>query len=168
MRALLDRLGDALSWHGGLSLDVIESATGPVVIDVNPRLVEPGNAAAAGVDLGGAFLAVAAGDGPRSAVCAEGRAGVRTHQYLLALASVPGRRAVLSELGAVLASRGGYRGSMEELTPARRDPAAGLLMAALTSALLVRPGLRDRLAGGAVDGYPLGADGWRRLLQTSA
>jgi len=167
LRPLLERLGDALLWHGGLSLDVIEAATGPVVIDVNPRLVEPGNAAAAGVDLVGAFLAVAAGDGSRPAVCADGQVGVRTHQYLLALASVSGRRAVLSELGAVLARRGGYRGSVEELTPARRDPAAGLLMAALTSALLVRPGLRDRLAAGAVDGYALGADGWRRLLETS-
>ncbi|HTF53345.1 MAG TPA: hypothetical protein VK735_38355 [Pseudonocardia sp.] len=68
------------------------------------RSRKSGNAAAAGVDLVGALLAVAAGDASRSAVCAEGRAGVRTHQYLLALASVSGRGAVLSELGAVLAT----------------------------------------------------------------
>lgn len=49
-------LGSDLAWHGALSLDAIAGPDGPVWIDVNPRLVEPGNAAAAGVDLVAALL----------------------------------------------------------------------------------------------------------------
>jgi hypothetical protein len=40
----LEALGRALQWHGGLSADAILTDGGPVFIDVNPRLVEPGNA----------------------------------------------------------------------------------------------------------------------------
>ena len=47
-------MGESLSWHGALSLDVVLAPDGPRVIDVNPRLVEPGNAWRAGVDLVGA------------------------------------------------------------------------------------------------------------------
>jgi predicted ATP-grasp superfamily ATP-dependent carboligase len=42
---LLRRLAEALS------LDLIVTDEGPLVIDVNPRLVEPMNALLAGVDL---------------------------------------------------------------------------------------------------------------------
>jgi glutathione synthase/RimK-type ligase-like ATP-grasp enzyme len=45
----LESLGRSLRWHGGLSADVILTSAGPVVIDVNPRLVEPGNAWRPGV-----------------------------------------------------------------------------------------------------------------------
>ena len=41
---LLRKLVAALNWHGALSMDVIVTTDGPVVIDVNPRLVEPMNA----------------------------------------------------------------------------------------------------------------------------
>jgi hypothetical protein len=54
-----------------------------VVIDVNPRLVEPGNAMAAGLDLVGAYLEIACASSP--AARPDGRPGVRTHQLLLAL-----------------------------------------------------------------------------------
>lgn len=60
---LLHRLGGGLDWHGALSLDVILGPSGPVVIDVNPRLVEPVNAARAGLDLPGLMLALAADRG---------------------------------------------------------------------------------------------------------
>ena len=57
----LETLGRELSWHGALSADVILTSDGPVVIDVNPRLVEPGNASRAGVDLVDAMLNAAFG-----------------------------------------------------------------------------------------------------------
>jgi len=41
------RLGAHLNWQGALSLDAIATADGPVWIDVNPRVVEPGTAATA-------------------------------------------------------------------------------------------------------------------------
>jgi biotin carboxylase len=87
-------LGAYLGWHGALSADAILAADGPVWIDVNPRLVEPVNAARAGVDLLGPLLALAAGDTvPRSVI--GGQPEVRTHQLLLATlgAAPPGKGA---------------------------------------------------------------------------
>jgi hypothetical protein len=136
-----------------------------VVIDVNPRLVEPGNAMAAGLDLVGTYLEIACASSP--AARPDGRPGVRTHQLLLALVGAHRRRAVLAELGAAVTRTGRYRGSIEELTPVRRDPVAGLSMAAVAALLLVRPDLRHHLAGGAVSGYALDAPGWRRLLEAT-
>jgi hypothetical protein len=56
-------LGADLGWHGALSADVILTARGPVVIDVN-RLVEPQNAWLSGVDLVGPMLELARGSHP--------------------------------------------------------------------------------------------------------
>ena len=49
----------ALRWHGALSADVILSRAGVQFIDINPRLVEPVNALASGVDLVRALVEVA-------------------------------------------------------------------------------------------------------------
>jgi hypothetical protein len=59
LAGMLARLVGALDWHGALSMDLIAADSGPVVIDVNPRLVEPAKALAAGVDLVGVMLDVA-------------------------------------------------------------------------------------------------------------
>ena len=61
LRADLARLGRALRWHGALSVDAIVVEGRAFIIDVNPRLVEPGNALAAGTDLVSALLAVTLG-----------------------------------------------------------------------------------------------------------
>ena len=53
---ILARLIAALDWHGGLSMDVIVAEGAAAIIDVNPRLVEPANALAAGLDLVSAML----------------------------------------------------------------------------------------------------------------
>jgi glutathione synthase/RimK-type ligase-like ATP-grasp enzyme len=163
IRPILERFGTALDWHGGLALDVIDTASGSVVIDVNPRLVEPGNAMAAGLDLVGTYLEIARASSP--AARPDGHPGVRTHQLLLALVGAHRRRAVLAELGAAVTRTGRYRGSVEELTPVRRDPVAGASMAAVAALLLIRPDLRHHLAGGAVSGYALDAPSWRQLVQ---
>ena len=83
LRMSLGDLGRALAWHGALSCDAILHTEGPVVIDVNPRLVEPANAWQSGVDLVGAMLHVAFGEPISPAL--RGRVGVRTHQLLLAV-----------------------------------------------------------------------------------
>jgi len=46
-RRHLARLGEALQWHGGLTLDYLHVEGSPVFIECNPRTVEPANAAAA-------------------------------------------------------------------------------------------------------------------------
>ncbi len=84
VRTHLARLGQHLKWHGALSADVILGADGPLFIDINPRLVEPGNARLAGVDLVDAVLNVALGQTPVPRPV--GRVGVATHQLLLAAA----------------------------------------------------------------------------------
>ena len=74
LRGALERLGSGLVWHGALSVDASATADGPLVIDVDPRLVEPANAVAAGTDLVAALLAVATGTTPlpRTGVPASG------------------------------------------------------------------------------------------------
>lgn len=64
-------------------MDLIVADAGPVIIDVNPRLVEPANALATDVDLVAAILDVASDAAAQER--SSGRAGVRTRQTLLAI-----------------------------------------------------------------------------------
>lgn len=160
-----ERLGQALGWHGALSLDVVLASEGPRYIDVNPRLVEPGNAWRAGTDLVEALLRVSRAEPPQR--LPPGRAGVRTHQQLLAVLAAGQhtgrRRAVLAELVTAAARRGPYRDSTEELTPLRRDPLAAVPLAAASVSLLAAPRLWRRFAEGAVADYALTPAAWHRI-----
>ena len=161
----LEALGRELRWHGALSLDAIRTEDGLHYIDVNPRLVEPGNAERAGVDLVGALLDLARGravePGP------AGRAGVGTHQLLIAILGAAetgrGRRGVASELAQAVLHRGDYAGSREELTPVTEDPKAALPLGAMAAALLAKPEAHKQFTGGAIAGYALTARGWREI-----
>ena len=137
----LERLGTALTWHGALSLDVIDSPDGPVIVDINPRLVEPGNAAAAGLDLVATLLEVAGGLSPRRRP--DPKPDVRTHQLLLALlaaaATAKPRRALVFELARAATHSGPYRHSREELTPLAGDPIAAVALVSASCAAPVRP-----------------------------
>ena len=123
----LAQLVAALDWHGALSMDLIAADSGPVIIDINPRLVEPANALVAGVDLVAAMLDVARNARPR--VWFAGNTGVRTRQTLLAIlgAAAPHgtRGAILREASDAIFARGDYTGSIEELTPVVGDPVRG-------------------------------------------
>ena len=56
------RLGRELEWHGGLTCDYFADRGGRrLFIECNPRTTEPGNAAAAGVDLPSLTIALATG-----------------------------------------------------------------------------------------------------------
>jgi len=164
----LESLGRSLRWHGGLSADAILTDAGPVFIDINPRLVEPGNAWRSGVDLVGALVDVARGGVPDAQP--SGRPGVATHQLLLAVlgasAEGRGRRGVAAEIWAALTHSGPYRGSAEELTPVRGDPRAPLPVVAATAMMLARPALWRLLASGSVADYALTPAGWDSLLST--
>jgi len=165
--ATLRRLGADLAWHGALSMDVILTVAGPVVIDVNPRLVEPVNALRSGVDLVDALVRISFGDDP--AEVPAGLPGTRTHQLLLAvLAAQPrGRCAVLGEVAGAVAHRGAYRDSREELTPVRGDWRAALPVMAATVASLTGPGAVAALGSGAIGAYALTPAGWRHLLDVA-
>jgi hypothetical protein len=167
VREHCEALGTALGWHGALSLDVILPDALPgraVVIDVNPRLVEPINAWFSGVDLVAALLEVSLGRHP--ARLPSGRSGVATHQLLLALVNAArrGRRAIAVELALAIRRDGDYAGSCEELTPTSGDPLSWLPIVAVATTALVNPRLAGRFSKGTVRNYALDVDGWRALL----
>lgn len=157
IREHLSRLGRALGWHGALSADVIVTDAGPLVVDVNPRLVEPMNAWRSGVDLVGAMVDLATGQSPEPQP--PGPAGVDTHQLLLAVlgaaAGGGGRPGVLRELAAAARHRGSYAGSREELTPIRHDWRAAMPVALASALTLVTPAWGRVLSSGSVASYAL-------------
>ena len=178
-REHMARLGAALDWHGALSADVILAPDGlrsqsVQFIDINPRLVEPGNALASGVDLAGALVEVAR-SGPAQVGTVrpqpDGLPGARTHQLLLAVlgsARRGRRRDVARELRDAALGRGDYRGSAEELTPGRGDPLAALPVAVTALVTLVRPAAWRHFTGGSVSAYALTPAAWQELTTRAA
>jgi predicted ATP-grasp superfamily ATP-dependent carboligase len=163
---MLARLVAALDWHGALSMDLIVADAGPVIIDVNPRLVEPANALAAGVDLVAAML-----DGASDAAAQErasGTAGVRTRQTLLAILGAAEhhgtRGAVLREAFDAIFARGDYAGSVEELTPVAGDPVAAVPVVAALVASMIHPPLWRKFHAGAVGPYAVTPEAWDEIL----
>jgi predicted ATP-grasp superfamily ATP-dependent carboligase len=167
--AHLERLMQALGWHGPISMDVIITDAGPLVIDVNPRLVEPVNAHLAGVDLVASMLALARNDHP--VVAPAGRPGVRSCQLLLSLlgaAEHGSRRGVIRELTDAVAHRGAYSGATEELTPVAGDPLAAFPVVVALLATLIKPSLWRLFYAGATGPYSLTPEAWRKIIAASA
>jgi len=165
MTAHLEALLSRLHWHGPLSADVILAAEGPVVIDVNPRLVEPMNAFKAGVDMVSAVLDLALDRHP--AVQPTGRSGVRSFQLLLAIlgaASEGSRTAILRELVRAARRQEPYANGSEELTPFRGDPIAIVPVVAAVAATLVDPSLWQAFHSGAVGPYSLTPSAWDQIV----
>jgi ATP-grasp domain len=150
VRAHLAAIGENLGWHGALSVDYIlrdDDATA-LLIDCNPRLVEPMSAYLAGLDLVGLLLLISLGETPQAAP--DSRAGVRTHiamQALLGCASRGGtRRDIICECWRLATGGGPYADSTEELTPARLDWIGIVPLAMMTIVLLIAPQLAVTLA----------------------
>jgi predicted ATP-grasp superfamily ATP-dependent carboligase len=144
MRDYVAAIGQRLGWHGALSVDyILADVATPLLIDCNPRLVEPMSAWLAGVDLVGLLLAISQGKTTEAAP--RSRDGVRTHlamQALLGCASRGGsRRDVARACWHLAAGGGAYAGSAEELTPLWMDWISAAPPAAITIALLLRPKL---------------------------
>jgi predicted ATP-grasp superfamily ATP-dependent carboligase len=142
LRAHLAAIGAHLDWHGALSVDyMLANDDTPLLIDCNPRLVEPMSAWLAGVDLVGLLLAISLGQTPKA--LPPSRDGVRTHlamQALLGCASRGGGRIdVLREAWHLATGGGAYAGSSEELTPLRHDWMSVIPLVMVALALLVRP-----------------------------
>jgi len=164
----LHRLVDAMHWHGALSMDVIVTPQGPVVIDINPRLVEPMNAYLAGVDLVATMLDLARPVHP--AVQSPGKAGIRSCQILLAVlgAAQHGSRIDIGrELVRALGRRGEYAGAIEELTPMSGDPIAAVPVILAAASTLVWPPLWRSFHAGAVGPYALTPEGWDEVKKLS-
>jgi len=165
-RSIIEALGADLGWHGGLSADIVLTPDGPQVIDVNPRLVEPGNGLRAGVDLVAAMLAVVGAAAPEP--LPDGRPGVRTHQLGLAIIGAAeqgrGRRGIWREVVDAARHRASYADSVEELSPMRGDWRTALPFAAAAVACTIRPASWSWFSSGSVDHYALTPAGWRTIL----
>jgi predicted ATP-grasp superfamily ATP-dependent carboligase len=159
VRAIVERIGEALAWHGALSFDYIrDSANGtPSFIDANPRLVEPMNAWLSGVDLAGALLQVSLGETPPPQP--DGRADVATRLGLMGLSDAARRnnrrRDVLREAALLATSSGRYRGTREELVPLWTDPWVAIPLAVVMTRLLLTPAAAARFTETTVAAYSL-------------
>jgi hypothetical protein len=152
VRTLLATIGEDLAWHGALSVDYLlpDDGATPLLIDCNPRLVEPMSAYLAGLDLVSLLLGVSLGETPADAP--ESRAGVRTHlamQALLGCASRGGtRRDLVRECWRLFVGSGPYAGSTEELTPVRLDWFSAVPFVMTAIFLLIAPKSAAMLAKG--------------------
>jgi hypothetical protein len=142
-------LGEALTWHGGLTLDYLHVQGNPSYIECNPRTVEPGNATASGVNIPDLQVRLTIGERltspPRT-----GRVGVRTHGTIALVLGAAAydrtRRAVAAQLARALAHRGCYHASAEQLTPVLRDPPSAAALLFVTAQALASPGQATAMA----------------------
>jgi predicted ATP-grasp superfamily ATP-dependent carboligase len=159
IRAMLEKIGERLAWHGGLSIDYLmpERDATPRLIDCNPRLVEPMSAYFAGTDLVDLLLQVSRGETP--AALSESRAGLRTHlamQALLGLAARGGtRRALFHECWRLWRENEPYAGSREEMTPVGLDWPSAVPLATTALMLLAQPRSALHLARGGFGAHLL-------------
>ena len=167
IRAYLEAIGAHLGWHGALSVDTIMPTDGtpPLLIDCNPRLVEPGNAWRAGIDLVGLLLRVSQGETPMP--LPEGREGVRTHlamQALLGCASRGGTRSdLVRECVHLSTASGAYADSCEELTPLRLDWLSAVPLMMTAAFLLASPASAIKLARGGFGAHLLDLGSIRKI-----
>jgi predicted ATP-grasp superfamily ATP-dependent carboligase len=167
VRSTVERIGQALMWHGALSFDyILDDATQTAhFIDANPRLVEPMNAWLSGVDLPGALLQVSLGEKPPTQP--EGREGVLTRLGLMGLLDAARqrgrRRDVLREIGWLASGSGRYRGSREELVPLLKDPWCAIPMGVIVARLLYTPEAAARFSDTAIAAYSLTPSAIHRL-----
>ena len=157
-RGHIGRLGETLCWHGGLTLDYLHEQGDPSYIECNPRTVEPGNAAAAGVNLPELQVRLTIGERLPSPP-QTGGVGVRTHgtiALVLGAAAYGGtRRAVGAELARAITRRGCYHASAEQLTPVLRDPPSAAAAAFIIGRALASPRGATEVAGKAVARYSI-------------
>ena len=157
LRSDMARIGRRLGWSGGLSIDFLIDAAGtPRYIDANPRLAEPGNALAAGLNLPEVLARVSLGE--RIAQAPEAPQGVRSYmalQAVLRAASDGGRIAVLRTLTDLFLRRALFAGAVEELTPTANDPLAAVPLLAASAALIINPALQARFSASTVNAYAL-------------
>ena len=167
VRAMLEKIGQRLGWHGALSVDYLlpERDPTPLLVDCNPRLVEPVSAYFAGTDLIGLLLDVSRGETP--APLPPSRDGVRTHlamQALLGIAAREGsRRALLHECWRLMRRQEPYADSREEMTPITLDWMSAVPLAVTATLLLARPMAANTLARSGFGAHLLSRESIRNI-----
>ena len=163
-------LGKRLNWHGGLTLDYLFRERDYAYIECNPRTVEPGNAAASGVDLPGLQLHLSLGEHPD--LVPPGQEGVCTHSSLAILLGTAVycrfRKAVLMEALRLAFHRGPYKYSHEILTPVLQDFPSFVPLALVTGRALLSPISMERFAASAVKAYCVTPGAIERVIKTAS
>src|SRR5262249_30638400 len=131
------------------------------------RTFEPGNAAAAGVDLPRLSIALASGREPLPDLPVITKAGVRTRSTMAialgAAESQATRRAIALAIARAVSRRPPLQTSTEVLPPVISDPPSVIPFLAATSSVLFRPASVARLAGDTVRAYGVTPDAIQRL-----
>jgi hypothetical protein len=165
----LARLGAHLSWHGGLDLDYLHRDGVPQFIECNPRITEPGNAAAAGLDLPGLMIALTTRSGALPDSPAIARPGVRTRSTMAiaigAAETVGTRRAIVAALARAVTRRPPLQGSTEVLTPIIADPPSLIPLLVATGTVLAAPANVAPLARDTVNAYGVTPDAIRTVTR---
>jgi len=166
VRAMLERIGQRLGWHGALSIDYLVPQPGsPLLIDCNPRLVEPMSAYLAGTDLVGLLLRLSRGETP--VALSASKEGVRTHlamQALLGVAARGGtRRDLLRECRRLWHGHEPYAATREEMTPVKLDWISAMPLAMTAMLLLGRPQAAIALARGGFGAHLLSRESIRKI-----
>lgn len=170
--AYIEKIGAELAWHGALSFDYLreDESELPLFIDANPRLVEPMNGLLSGVDLAGALVDVSLGLSPRRQPA--GKAGIITRLGMMGLMEAAARRGrrrdVIREAVLMIAGRGRYKDTVEELTPLRMDPLSAVPLTAVVVRLLLSTKSSARMTGDTVRNYCLTSETIKRLQEWNA
>ena len=120
----IQKIGSYLNWYGCLTLDFIYTDGTPYYIECNPRMIEPANAAKAGVNFPLLLIALAKGDLNTDKLIV-GEAGIKTHSTMaLILGSAEkysNRKLLLKIFWNSMLCRGDFTSSTEVLTPIKKD-----------------------------------------------
>lgn len=153
-RQHLTAIGALLRWHGALTLDFLHLDGQPRYLECNPRMVEPGNAAAAGVNFPALLARLSQGERIEGGTIV-GPVGVRTHSLQALLLGAAESRGTRRRVLRTLRCRPEGRGGIEALTPIRDDPTSLIPLAVVLARLLANPQSAATIVTKAVHAYSI-------------
>ncbi len=152
----IQKVGRHLNWHGCLTLDFIYKGGTPYYIECNPRMIEPANAARAGVNFPLLLIAVAKGDDIPDKLIV-GKEGVKTHSTMALLLGAAekksNRRGLLKIFLNSMLCKGDFAGSSEVLTPVKKDFPSIIPLIVTLLRLLIKPGKVSSITENTVQEY---------------
>lgn len=150
------KIGQAIEWSGGITFDFIKNENGFYFIECNPRMVEPGNAAAAGINFPKLLIDLTLSE-PDLPYVLMGRSGIKTHSTLGLLMGCAEktrkRRKLVKVLAECMFHRGERWNSREVLTPIWKDWKSAIPLIIGTFRLLIQPSRVEGMTEEAVAHY---------------
>ena len=151
-REHIEKIGQHLKWHGGLTLDFISHNHQPYYIECNPRMVEPANAYKAGVNFPKILIDLAQGKESKSGI-SLGKPGVKTHSLLALVIGTAERTQSRRKISQTIREWLFKSDSAEVLTPIRKDLPSVIPLVVIAIRLLLNPKSVKKLVAHTVDHY---------------